>query len=109
MGNSGNRFFAEGRRNRVENQIRFNARHKNEVKANGFAYLLCESNAISNTRCRCVSCVKFGPRPELVEGSKDLPRANERCARVRRGVPGTLEAESEMIRPLLLYLNRNSG
>jgi len=59
MGNSGNRFFAEGRRNRVENQIRFNSRQKNEVKANGFAYLLWEFNAISNTRYRCVGCVKF--------------------------------------------------
>jgi hypothetical protein len=59
MGHSGDRFFAEGRRNRVENQIWYASRHQNKMKANGFTNHLFEFNAISNTRYNVVSCVKF--------------------------------------------------
>jgi hypothetical protein len=62
MGNSGNRFFAEGRRNRVENQIWFISRHKDEVKANEFGYLLWEFNAISNTRYCLFAFLHHDPR-----------------------------------------------
>jgi hypothetical protein len=59
MGHSGDRFFAEGRRNRVENQIWYASLHQNKMKANEFTYHLFGFNAISNTRYKCVSCVKF--------------------------------------------------